>query len=177
MSRLARVLALVAVAVLVAACGSGSSPAPATPSPSAADPTPVPVPTQSGLVSATLPPAQAAEVTLLIFSGRQDPSWLLTADETAKLGAMVAALPVVQGVAPQGGLGYHGFAVATTGPDGNILIVTAYAKAISPAGGGAASYWRDDAGLVERFLLETGRPSMAADTYAAAKQALDDLLR
>jgi hypothetical protein len=164
------------IAGSMAACAAAPSHLPGTSLPSALDPTPVPVATLTVPESATPPPSQSARVSLLIYSGRIDPSWALTADETAKLADVVSALPVVRGEVPQGGLGYHGFAVQFDQQrDGSILIVTAYAKTIAPAGGG--TFWRDDNGVVERFLLETGRPSLTAAEYAIAKQALDDLLR
>jgi hypothetical protein len=142
-----------------------------------ADPTPVPVATPPVPVSATLPPSQPAQVTLGIYSGRPDPVWALTTPEADKLAGLVAALPVVAGLPPQGGLGYHGFTVAITAADGSVMTVTAYAKTISSGGAAADRFWSDDAGLVERFLLETGRPTLTAAEYATAKQALDDLLR
>jgi hypothetical protein len=118
----------------------------------------------------------STQVTLGIYSGRPDPVWALTSAEADKLAALIAALPVVQGMPQEGGLGYHGFTVAITAADGSVTTVTAYAKTIAPAGAAADRFWRDDAGLVERFLLETGRPSLTAAEYAIANQALDDLL-
>jgi hypothetical protein len=172
----AAALAAAVIAALVAACSPALTSAPVTPVAPAVEPTPVPVPKQPRLASATLPSFTAVEVTLGIYSGRPDPSWKLTKDEADKLAALVAALPVVQGGPQQGGLGYHGFLIAMTTPDGSITAVTAYAKAVFPADRGGASRWQDDAGLVERFLLETGKPSLAAAEYAIAKQALGDLL-
>ena len=161
------------MALTVIACGSTTA---MTSRPTAAEPTAVPVPTTAASTAATLPPATSARVTLGIYSGRPDPSWALTKDEADKLAALVAVLPVVPGGIQQGGLGYHGFLIALTTADGSITTVTAYAKAIFPAGGGAG-HWQDDAGLVERFLLETGRPSLDVAEYTMAKQALDDILR
>jgi hypothetical protein len=178
---LTRVARMAALAMLVAACGSAPSLAPATSSSttpaSPAVPTPVPVPTPVTVGGSTLPPAASTQVTLGIYSGRPDPVWALTRDEADKLAALVAALPVGQGMPPQGGLGYHGFTIAITAADGTVLTVTAYAKTVAPVGAAADRFWRDDAGLVERFLLETGRPTLSAAEYATIKQALDDLLR
>jgi hypothetical protein len=123
-----------------------------------------------------LPVAASARVTLGIYSGRPDPAWELTKDETDKLVTFIDQMPPALGPAPQGGLGYHGFTVEITGVDGSIANVTAYAAVISIAGG-VDRRKIDDGKHLERFLLETGRPTLTADEYTITKQALDDLLR
>lgn len=124
----------------------------------------------------TLQPSASTAVTLGLYSGRPNPQWELTADQDTHLHQIVASLPRVSGVAPQGGLGYSGFTVAVIGPDGRGQVVIAYAKTVALQGIASTWHWRDEAGLVERFLLDTGKPSLAAAEYAAAKQALDNLL-
>ena len=51
------------------------------------------------------------EVELMIFSGRENPSWQLPEEQTEKVFAMLAALLKTTRTAPEGGLGYRGFRV------------------------------------------------------------------
>ena len=58
----------------------------------------------------------AAIATLLIYSGRPDPDWALTAEDLERLASIAAGLTPTEGGPPEGGLGYRGFRV--TGPQG-----------------------------------------------------------
>ena len=87
-------------------------------------------------------------VTLLLFSGRRDPSWELTAGEESALAERLAdVLPIVE---PQH-LGYRGFLVQS--PERRVVI---YANA-----------------ELERFLLETGRAHLDEAVIAAVEGLLE----
>jgi hypothetical protein len=54
---------------------------------------------------------EQAQVTLSIFSGMRDPSWTLSANQTAALRQMLAALPAGSAVEEPGNLGYRSFII------------------------------------------------------------------
>jgi hypothetical protein len=112
-------------------------------------------------------PVTAAIATLLIYSGRPDPDWSLTAEDLAELEAIVADLAPTDELLPEGGLGYRGFRI--TGPqgtwraNGGIVVTPA-----SPTGTALA----DPERLVERYLLQRGLPSLATAESDIVEQAL-----
>jgi hypothetical protein len=80
----------------------------------------------------SVPPAgPSTTVTLGIYSGRPDPSWMLTTREATTLDAMLAALVTVTDTPPVGGLGYHGFTMTTP-----TTTLVAYRGAIAAPGEG-----------------------------------------
>ncbi len=170
MNALRPLLLVLAAAAMIAACSG--TPA-GTPGATAVEPTPVP--TVAPLPGMTLSPAEGATVTLGIYSGRPDPTWGLTAVQVARLRELVAALPVANGEPPQGGLGYHGFSVSLGAGAGGPIVVAFHGTVVAQ-GAAAGTFWRDDTRLVERYLLETGRPSLAAVEIDTVEQALANLL-
>lgn len=115
----------------------------------------------------TLRAHEEVQVTLGIYSGRADPAWVLTAEETAVLDRIIAALPTVAGEPPAGGLGYHGFGI--TRSDGTW---TAYLGTLAVPAGDMATYRVDEERLVERYLLDTGRPHLDDEEVAAVLESL-----
>jgi hypothetical protein len=113
-----------------------------------------------------------AAVSLGIYSGRPDPSWPLTESQSAHLDELLAALPSKSGSPPEGGLGYHGFSLipADRGPYDRELV--AYRGTVGPVGSTTASYLLDVDRVVERFLLETGRPHLSAEEVAVVEADL-----
>jgi hypothetical protein len=53
----------------------------------------------------------STEVALDVFSGRENPKWMLTEPEARELQARLTDLPEASGPLPQGKLGYRGFVV------------------------------------------------------------------
>ena len=155
-------LAVLALAVLVVAgCASPLAPS--------GRPSPTPSGKPSDSASATPGGGTGTEVrvTLGIYSGRVDPSWLLSADQAVALDAMIASLPAQFGIPPEGGLGYHGFTIELPGHT-----LVAYRGRIAAFGSGARSLRFDATGLVEHFLLESGRAHLAAAEIAEAERGL-----
>jgi hypothetical protein len=113
-------------------------------------------------------PTDLVRVTLGIYSGRPDPTWTLTGAEAAAVERAIQALPQVAGTPPEGGLGYHGFTVASPG-----RTLTAYQGVVSTGGGGGPTVLRSDPGrTVERLLLELGRTHLAPAEIAEAERSL-----
>jgi hypothetical protein len=117
-------------------------------------------------------PGPVTTVSLGIYSGRPDPSWSLTEEESAELGRLLGSLPSVIGDPPEGGLGYHGF-VLTSKHDGHAnRTLVAYRGAVAELGSGTRTYLADAQRTVERFLLESGRSHLAASEVDAVENDL-----
>lgn len=138
--------------VLLAGCGGNGTP---TASPSVTN------------APGTAGPAGPVRVTLGIYSGRPDPSWMLTDTEAAVLHAALAALPGAEGEPAAGGLGYHGFTIER--PEGTVV---AYDGAVAAPGVGRRAYLADPARTIERLLIETARPHVTGTELAEVERAL-----
>ena len=142
--------------VPTAAASSLSAPGEPTPSLSApGEPTPV------GL-------ADEVRVTLGIYSGRADPTWMLAGAEAAAVERAIQALPEAAGSPPEGGLGYHGFTVVHGGSN-----VTAYLGTVWAGAGGPQVMRQDPGRTVERLLLELGRTELTPEEIAEVERSLE----
>ena len=86
-------------------------------------------------------------VTLLLFSGRRDPSWELASDEASELAALLRGVSSAQ---ESSNLGYRGFLVESE--EGRVIV--------------------RDLPEVERFLLDTGRAHLDDGIVAAVESSL-----
>lgn len=120
----------------------------------------------SGPAPASSPPEEV-RVVLGIYSGRPDPEWTLTGSEVVALDRTIAALPDASGTPQAGGLGYHGFTVTRPGST-----IVAYLGTLAPPGNGPRAFKLDRGLVVERLLLESGRPHLAAAEVAEVERAL-----
>ena len=101
-------------------------------------------------------------VSLGLYSGRPDPSWELSEEESAALTALLESLPRVDGSAPSGGLGYHGFTIERLTPEGMPRLLLAFEGTVSDPASSYLSYLDDPDRSVERLLLESGREQLSA---------------
>lgn len=90
-------------------------------------------------------------VTLLLFSGRRDPTWELTAGETAELAALLRQFSSAPELST---LGYRGFLVQSDDPAMPRRTIVRGARDI------------------EEFLLRTGREHLDEHVIAAVRQSL-----
>lgn len=140
------------------------------PNPSLAQAGPSPVSTGTPSPAAPPPtdrPETAALATLRIYSGRPDLYWGITERHLEQLAAIAAELQATEGGPPEDGLGDRGFRV--TGPKGTWR---ANAGVVATPDLEPGTSLADPEGIVERFLLETGRASFSADEAAAADAEL-----
>jgi hypothetical protein len=126
------------------------------------------VPSSSAAPDQTSSPVTAAIATLLIYSGRPDPSWSLTQADLDQLAVVASTLEPADGVPPEGDLGYKGFHV--TGPQGTWR---ANAGIVATPETTSGTSLADPDRLVERFLLESGLGTLAEDEVAIATEAID----
>ncbi len=106
-------------------------------------------------------------VSLGLYSGLPDPSWELSEAEATALTALLESLPRVEGSAPTGGLGYHGFWIQRLTPEGMPRLLVAFKGTVSDPLSSHLSYLADPGRSVERFLLDSGRDGLSAVEIAA----------
>jgi len=110
----------------------------------------------------------AVRVVLGLYSGVPDPAWTLTTEQANELAAALAGLSRVEGTAPFGGLGYHGFTTVTA--DGKLV---AYAGKVSSVDADPPYILNDPERTIERLLLATAQPHVTAAEFRATADALD----
>lgn len=110
----------------------------------------------------------SVRVTLGIYSGVPDPTWTLSTDQADELAAALATLTRVDEPAPTGGLGYHGFTVATAD-----RTLVAYAGKVVSADSEPPYILDDPDRTIERFLLDTAQPHVSAEVLGVVRDSLD----
>jgi hypothetical protein len=113
--------------------------------------------------------AQTLSATLLIFSGRPDPSFELNDEETSDLAGRVQSTIGGQQVpeAHEGGLGYRGFLVRNTaGIEGVPAQIVVFGGVVTEQEGTEARNWRDTGGC-EDALVAAARSRELGDLIAA----------
>jgi hypothetical protein len=101
-------------------------------------------------------------VSLGLYSGLPDPSWELSEEEASALTALLETLPRVDGSAPSGGLGYHGFTIERLTPEGMTRLLVAFEGTVSDPLSSRLSYLDDPGRSVERLLLDSGHDRLSA---------------
>jgi hypothetical protein len=117
-------------------------------------------------------PAARITVSLGIYSGRPDPSWVLTEAQAMQVSRAIAGLPVTTGTPAAGGLGYHGFTLLLDRPGQTAKTLVAYRGTVAPPGVDRRPYRVDSDRTVERLLLEAGRPMLTPVEVAAVEADL-----
>jgi hypothetical protein len=98
-------------------------------------------------------------VELDVFSGRQNPTWNLDADEAKKVLKMVAALPKKNSPARRyDGLGYRGFNINIGEEDSDrIQHVVVYGDTIWVEKNGKTRAFEDQSRRIEKWLVENAK--------------------
>lgn len=121
--------------------------------------------TPSPLASPTVVPPT---VTLYLFSGRPDPVWTLTAEQTATFTERLAALPAGTPQAEPEGLGYRGLALQLA--DQTIRLFNA---AVRVEQNGQVRWLADPHQALALWLLATGEPAIGQDLVAMIQRELE----
>jgi hypothetical protein len=101
--------------------------------------------------------------TVLLYSGRANPSWRVPPARAAHVvGAMDTMPEIICKPPPFGGLGYTGVQLSVKEPDG-VERVWTFANGIAVSD---RRCFADDGRKVERMLLETGRSHIDAAVFA-----------
>lgn len=150
------IAALVTATALLSGCTGSSTDAPAKPTSTPGQTSSAPIQFELG-----------------IYSGRADPAWTLTPIESARLDALVTALPQRLATPKEGGLGYHGFTVSSPAEIGGVAQrLVAFDGEVAAPGAGSRQVGIDPDRSVERFLLETGRTHLSAAEVAVVEDGL-----
>lgn len=113
--------------------------------------------------------AQTLTATLLIFSGKPDPTFELNAEEASDFAGRVQSTIGGQQVqeASEGGLGYRGFRVQNTaGIEGVPAQLVVFGGVVTEQEGTEARSWRDTGGC-EDALVAAARSRELGDLIAA----------
>ena len=103
-----------------------------------------------------------AQIRLQIYSGREPPTWSLSAADTTRLVNLVAALPSGDRSVPEAKLGeYGGFFVDL--PNGSKLRV--YEGVVDSTAGATTKTLVDSAREVERLLVDSAKPHIPENLY------------
>ncbi|QFZ20661.1 hypothetical protein [Saccharothrix syringae] len=111
------------------------------------------------------------EVELDVFSGKPNPTWSLSPADADAFAAKVAALPAASPTALANPLGYRGFLVHVRGEERKSEVAVQEGSVQSTAGG-TTTYLGDPGRALERWLLDTGRPSLPPELVEAVERSL-----
>ena len=106
-------------------------------------------------------------VELDVFSGRPNPTWTLPDAEATAFRERVDGLAGTASGQVANNLGYRGF-VVRTGDE----VVTVQRGLVQKARGGTTAYAADPNRDLERWLLESGKPSLEPDLVTTVEHEL-----
>ena len=97
------------------------------------------------------------QVTLDVFSGRPNPSWILSADEAQELARRLHGLPSAVQLPREGDLGYRGFRIVTTPQRSKLPTEIAVGQNLVTVRDDSGTRHYTDANGIELWLLEQAR--------------------
>lgn len=107
----------------------------------------------------------AAEVELDIFSGRPNPAWTLSQEETGQLLGRLENLPGTDAQPDEGKLGYRGFVISFKDPQGRVMRARIHEGTVERSAGGSTEYFADEDRGLERWLLKASASRLSPDLY------------
>jgi hypothetical protein len=117
-------------------------------------------------------PPEPAEVELDVFSGRPNPTWKLSGEETSQFLGLLRELPSTEPGWFDAGLGYRGFAVSLQDPQGRETRVQIYKGIVKRSVGESMEYFADKDRKLERWVLRTGSSRLSPDLYEMVAKEL-----
>ena len=117
-------------------------------------------------------PPDPAEVELDIFSGRPNPTWKLSGEETSRFLGLLRELPSTEPGWFDVGLGYRGFAVSFHDPEGRETRVQIFKGIVKRSVGESAEYFADKDRKLERWVLKTGNSRLSPELYEVVDKEL-----
>ncbi|MEM8529261.1 MAG: hypothetical protein AAGF95_00370 [Chloroflexota bacterium] len=117
---------------------------------------------------------EESRVVVDVFSGRTNPSWSLSDQETVTLTTMLEGLEEVEVAhSPAGQLGFRQFVVMLASPTADAsAMVSVYDTTVEVDHGDAVKYYTDTDGQVSRWLLESSKSHLDDELFAAIKEAV-----
>jgi hypothetical protein len=132
--------------------------------------TPVAIPTPIGSTTASARAGGSesmsarVEVELDIFSGKPNPTWVLTNEEADSFVKKLAALPQISATELSGNLGYRGFIVQVL-QGANTQLIHIQTGVVHISIGATKVYAKDENRELERWLLNTGKPHLKNEIF------------
>ncbi len=112
-------------------------------------------------------------VTLDVYSGRPNPSWMLSQSDAQDLLQMLNGLPRAEPSEFFDGLGYRGFVLDITTPEtSSTTQITLYKGRVRYADGSDARFFADNERQIERWLLSHAKPYIERSLYKYVKKEL-----
>ena len=117
---------------------------------------------------------EESRVVVDVFSGRTNPSWSLSDEETATLATMLEGLEEAEvAYSPAEQLGFRQFVVTLASPMADASeMVYVYNTTVEVDHGDEVKYYTDTDGQVSRWLLESSKTHLDDDLYAAVEEAV-----
>ena len=117
---------------------------------------------------------EESRVVVDVFSGRTNPSWGLSDQETATLTTMLEELEEAEVVySPAEQLGFRQFVVTLASPAADAsAMVYVYDATVEVDRGDEVKYYTDTDGQVSRWLLASSKSHLDDDLYAAVEEAV-----
>lgn len=109
--------------------------------------------------------AKRAMVELDIFSGRENPTWILSRADAESLSSLIEKLPLSEPKPLFEGLGYRGFIVTLPVPRTGVKSVRVYKSIVKL---GDTAFRRDAERTVERWLLTKAKSALDQELYELA---------
>jgi hypothetical protein len=117
---------------------------------------------------------EQVRVTLNIFSGRKNPTWLLSKEQADELVSIVKELPTTNSTRPFDGLGYSGFRVTFPARMlGKPTEITAYKGKVRYSDGCGVKYLADRDRRIERLLLRSSSSHIDAEVYKTLQREIE----
>jgi hypothetical protein len=145
----------------LAACSTSDQPMPLTPA----------APTQPAGITLAKEEITGIQVEMMVFSGRVNPRWSLTAQEQARVHELLAQAAPGAAQPIEGQLGYTGFNLTLQTATERIML-RIYAGAMMYTDSSGATFYQDDRRGLERFLLETSKPHIDPALYQTIRETL-----
>ncbi|HEX6901150.1 MAG TPA: hypothetical protein VF789_15605 [Thermoanaerobaculia bacterium] len=117
-------------------------------------------------------PPEPAAVELDIFSGRPNPTWKLSGEETSRFLGLLRELPSTEPGWFDAGLGYRGFAVSFQDAQGRETRVQIFKGIVKRSVGEFTEYFVDKDRKLERWVLKTGDSRLSPELYEMAAKEL-----
>lgn len=109
------------------------------------------------------PASEPPRIELDVFSGRPNPTWELTRDQTAELARLHATLePAKAATVIPDALGYRGFKLHGFRSFEELIV---WREVVAAHQHGQSVQWSDPSRALERFLLGTMQPHVDVETF------------
>ncbi|HYF64778.1 MAG TPA: hypothetical protein VD886_18270, partial [Herpetosiphonaceae bacterium] len=111
------------------------------------------------------------QVEMMVFSGRPNPGWTLSADEQERVRGLLAVAAPRTAKPIEGRLGYSGFNLRLQTATGQIA-VWIYDGVMMAADSVGVTFYQDDRRGLERLLLETSQPHIDPALYQSISDTI-----